>query len=371
MDYKFLTAKFKAVGAAVALSVGFAAATLGGCVSNVGAGVQDITHVTLPDGGTQITITYSDISLPPAVFTIPRGEQGERGNGIADVSAQLQSDGSTLVTISYTDGECAPTAFTLPSGAGIVSAESAVNSEGDTVVSLYFSDDMPPCTFVVPSGRDGKDGEDGKDGKDGSSISAITSHTDPDSGEVTVTIAYDDGGEHTFQLNSPKGEDGRGISDISVNPVTSSDPDFYHLDIAYSDGDMQQLLLPKAPIWHNGEGAPSLSFGAVGDYYVDALSASIYVKSDDGWQVLMDFSAYSAQRHSVRLVVDGLTYDVYTVRHGSNFYSSGITLPTPFRSGYKFLGWYTEEELSPVSGRFDSLTYVLSDMVLYAQWQMQ
>ena len=330
-----------------------------GCVRESGLSVEGITHSKTQDGSTEIVITYSDPSVAPTKFYITEDEEGA---GIADISGVPNADNTaTVISISYTDGR-QDSVFSLPFGTFISSVTSSVDEDtGDTYLTVNFSDgSLEPYTVKIPAG---------KDGKDGSVITSITSSTDSLTGETTITISYDDGEKSSFVLPGGKpGEDGAGIENISVDKeLTSIDPDNIYLDISFTNGSSQKLTIPKVNRWLVGEGEPSLSLGNVGDYYTDSSAAKIYVKSvGEGWSVLFDFSDYSKQRHSVRFVVDGLTFGTETISHGYNFYSSSVSLPLPEKEGYEFVGWYTSQRPTVNDGKFDNLTYVLSDITLYA-----
>lgn len=336
--------------------------SLGGCAVRGGLSVESVTHSHTDEGTTKVVITYSDQSVAPTVFYIPDGAQGA---GIADVSGVPNAENTaTVVTISYTDGR-QDSVFSLPYGTFISGVTSSVDADtGDTYLTINFSDDsLEPYTVKLPAG---------KDGEDGSEITSITSVTDPMTGETTVNIVYDDGKTSSFVVPGGKdGENGVGIEKITVNEqLTASDPDNIYLDIFFTDGESQRLTIPKTNRWLIGEGEPSPSLGNVGDYYTDRAAAKIYVKSaDGGWSVLFDFSDYSKQRHVVRFVVDGITFGTETIAHGFNFYSSSKSLPLPEKEGYEFVGWYTSESPTVNDGRFDNLTYVLSDITLYAQFK--
>lgn len=356
----------RALIAVVALSAAMCL-PLFGCAGGSGLSVESITHTRTDDGTTKVTITYSDPSIVPTVFYIPDGRDGSDGTGIADITGEPNADNTaTIVTIKYTDADRADSVFTLPFGTYISGVTTSVDAEtGDTYLTINFSDDsIEPCIVKLPAG---------KDGKDGSTITSITSETDPVTGDTTVKISYDDGKTSSFIVPGGKsGEDGVGIDGISVDEaLTAIDPDNIYLEIKFTDGSTQKLTIPKVNRWHTGQGKPSPSLGNVGDYYTDSAAAKIYVKSaESGWGVLFDFSDYSKQSHSVRFVADGVTYCTETIAHGSNFYSSSISLPLPYKEGYEFMGWYTAEHPTVNDGKFDNLTYVMSDMTLYAQFRV-
>ncbi len=359
--------RFSAFLAGAALSAAVIAVPLCGCVAQNGLSVESISCSRTDDGYTEVTIIYSDPSVAPTMFRIPDGSDGKDGAGIADITSKPdENGGATQITIEYTDGR-EDSVFSLPFGTFISGVSSSVDADsGDTTLTINFSDDsLDPYVITLPAGEDGKDGEDG------SRITRITSSTDPETGETTVCIEYDDGEKSSFTVAGGKaGEDGAGIENISVDSaLTAIDPDNVYLEISFTDGTSQSLTIPKVNRWHTGSGEPSPSLGNVGDYYTDSSAAKIYVKSaEGGWSLLFDFSDYSKARHSVRFVADGVTYCTQTLSHGVNFYSAGISLPLPEKEGYEFVGWYTSPTPTVNDGKFDNLTYVLSDMTLYANF---
>lgn len=326
-----------------------------------GTTVSDVSCVLLEDGRTQITVTYSDGTLSPSVFYLPQKEP----NGIYAVTSAPNPEGTaTLITVTYTDPDREPSVFELPNGKYISEVVSATDSSGNVTLTLRFSDGSESEQIVLQSGRNGSNGD---------TITDISTNSLPD-GSRKIVITLSSGAQYGFTVPAAeKGEDGKGLLRIETDPaLTAADPDGIWLNVVYTDGTSERMEIPKNNVWRNGAGTPSGSLGNVGDYYVDTTGCKVFYKqSSSEWTVVMDFSQYSEEYHTVRFIVDaetGLELNALPIQHGKYFYGTA-ELPTPSKSGYEFLGWFTGADDSVNSGRFTDLTVVLCDMTLYAHWR--
>ncbi|MCH5163787.1 MAG: InlB B-repeat-containing protein [Clostridiales bacterium] len=329
--------------------------------------------------GTYIVIEYVGDEYDDDMFFIADQEKGDRGNGIDHISSRQSEDGtSTILTIYYTDISLAPQEITLPTGTYIVGIDTNVDPDTRNVtLTIRFSDDsIEPLDIVIEAAKDGRDGDTIKD-----------IFTDEDEeGNVVVHIVYSKYDEETGEMiedettfTLPKGAQGTGIKSIDVNYQTFSDPSNIYLDIFYDDDTFKTITVPKTNSWYTGSGAPGESQYNVGDFYIDTTNYRIYRKmSASDWSLIIDLGAYKTVAYSVVFYTDnGANGMSYTITGGHSFKSSNMTVPTPVKTGYKFMGWYTEyvdpndskAEPSPNSGHFTDLTVVSGNLVLYAYWK--
>lgn len=310
-------------------------------------------------------------------FFIPDAEPGKEGTGIANIKAVRDEEkGITTVTIEYTDISRPPVDFVIQDGLSIRSIEAEEDEEtGQRVLVIKFNDGTDVTDIRIPL-------ISGKDGIDGDRINDIYTEIDEKTGDTIVHVVMHRYNEETKEWEDdeitftiPKAEKGNGIKEISVNYQSYSDPNNMYLDIVYEDGSRQTLAIPRANSWYTGVGEPGPAQYNVGDFYFDTAGYSIWNKTTTGWVKLVDFSAYRQDMHAVYFYVEGICVRTEYVMHGYNFVSSELELYVPTREdGYKFKGWYTKDveadgTVNPNSGHFTDLTYVLSDINLYAHWE--
>ena len=102
------------------------------------------------------------------------GIKGDTGNGIASITTKKENGGTT-VTITFTDPEKEPVVFTISDGetgatgadgVGVAKVEkTATNGNVDTYTITLTNGKT--YTFTVTNGKDGANGMDGENGKDG------------------------------------------------------------------------------------------------------------------------------------------------------------------------------------------------------------
>lgn len=344
--------------------------------SDEGLMIESITSEVLDDGSTEITINFTDEDMTPVTFTIPQGQQGEQGEqgltgpigvGIDHIETTTSEDGTTsTLTIYYTDPEKEPESFVINNGVSITNITSTIEPTDpeNTTITIYLSDGSTK-EVKVPNGKDG--------------VTASVTYETADNGDLTITISYSDGRDDTvIQVPNHSGEDGRGIESIT----SSSDGEEYTLTINYTDGsepDVFTFDLPQATQWYRGEGAPNRAIVARandGDYYFDTENYIIYVFSENtgNFSELVNLSEITTSTAKYNVVFDatfnGGVMDPnfgsqYTVDSGYRFTS----LPTPTKENATFIGWYTMSvptSVDPNSGHFTTLSYVFSDLTLYA-----
>ncbi len=324
------------------------------------------------DTGIEIVIQYADGS-PESTFFLPDPAAGEEGNGIRSVGALTNADGSVTVTVEYTDVSMPPYVFTIPCGRYITDISSETDPETNFVtVTIRYSDGSQPAVMTLRPGRDGLDGD---------RISRVAWDEDEE-GNIVVHIFYEryraeQGAWEEYELENstvtiPKG---RGIREIGCEEDASEDS--FTLRIYYDDGGSQDLEIGRANRWYVGRGQPGDSSYHIGDFYFDEASCRIYHKVDElQWEIIADFSSFSTRKHTVTFHLQTEEESTFPVQieHGYNFAAKGLELPKVERPGQRFLGWYTKavapgEEPDPNSGHFTDLTPVLSDLDLYPRWE--
>jgi len=340
--------------------------------------ISTLTTKLLDDGTTMVMITYTDETLEPTIFYIPKGDEGEKGetgNGIKEIKEEVDpKTGDVTLTIYFTDEEMEPISYTLKNGISITNVEANIDEEtGEVYIVVNYSDGTQSEKFFIPKGEKGQDGN-GIIGYD---------KTINEDGSVILTFVYNDGSIFTVDIPAPqKGEDGRGIAAI----VGTEDEEYYYVTFHFTDESEPETIKfnrPEAPnTWltiSSGKG-PDSSLGKNGDYCYDTVANAIYHKDGGSWVLLVDFDDVETT-HTIKFdvnaddayLVDGFGFSSsYELTRGSTFYAytkeTGRLMPVAARPGYKFIGWYSSSELTVNSGQFTDLTPIYSDMTLYAQW---
>ena len=156
---------------------------------------------------------------------------------------------------------------------------SAIDNEGNTVVTISFRDDArPDFTFTVPTGEDGESGATIKD------VTAV-----PEGEEIVLTITYTDENKEPTILRVPnrKGEDGRLITGLDVGRDGEGNTT---LVFHYSDGTESAILtLPKGK---DGQDATHL---------IDSIATE---ETEEGTQIVIHYADGST--NDVLLVPDGM-----------------------------------------------------------------
>ena len=333
----------------------------GGFFSEEALQIESITSEVMYDGSTKITITYSDEETEPAVFYIPRGEDGlvgAVGNGIKEFRCERDEENRmTNVHISFTDTSFPDASFEVPDGLSVVGIRDGIDPDTkQRYVEFQYSDGTLSAPIYLPSGIDGN------------GISDIKVEVLEDKRAI-MTIKLDDGTEKSFEIPAP--QEGIGISSM----VGSEEGAYYYIDIEYTNGDTDQIQIQRASKWHSGAYLPQDSFGDDGDYFFDTEHDKIYVKEGGMWNVIVDFKI-EKYRIIFDLNDDGdasmpTATSVFRVERGSYFSADGNgDIPIPTRAGYVFKGWYTKRVVTPSTmSPFTDFTPVFSDLTLYAIWE--
>lgn len=334
--------------------------------------ISSVKTKTLEDGSTELTISYENEDKSDDVIIIPKGDQGiqgETGVGIKEITNELNANGNTDVTIHYTDGT-KEGPFEIQKGVTIVGVE-AIN-EGKTLKISY--NNGLSSEFELPEGREGKPGM---------GIANYFVNNNPTNPALTASILFnmDDGTSITIDI--PKGEAGRGIE--SMTGVTTETN--YIIKVKYTGDDKIYDITfdrPTEPnLWYYDACEPwfstKLDKSKVGDYFFDTAHNDIYLYQEtSGWTCIVD---YHDDEQTYTVIFDLNDNDggaskasmpgalpEYVVNRGTYFTSNGYDIPMPTRTGYDFKGWCTSRVESPITGFFTTLTPIFSDLTLYAIW---
>ena len=345
----------------------------GGFIAEESLVIQGMNYTVLPDGTTQVVITYTDEEIQPLVLNIPKGANG---NGISQIyQYQTANKDKTMLSISFTDGTSQT--LEIQNGVSISNIASALDKDGNTVLTVTYSDGTIAAPIIIQKG------DKGDAGKDGVTLVDYYSNINDD-GSQTIIFTYSDESKYTINIPAPskgeKGDSGVGITGI----VGQEDDTYYYVTIYFTEGEPTILrfnkpLTPDAPnTWLNGASKPTNDIGVNGDYYYDTAHNTIYLKTNGEWNVVIDFhneDQYYKVTFNLNDKADGgveaelsTTKTVFDVKNGYSFYSSDIPMPVAYRSGYTFGGWYVVKDPSVVNGAFTDITPVTSNMTLYAYW---
>lgn len=338
--------------------------------------IKEIKTEVDENGDTVVTIYYTDETIEPVSFVVPKGEEGQTGQqgvGIVNVTYEDSEDGTeTIVTINLSDGTSQqiniPNGLDGKNGYNITKIESSYDEETGITTIRIFTDNPNVGTYGIFT----YEVVAGRDGNDGVGIASITSKNNTDN-TITITITLTNGQKYDIQTGNMKGETGRGIASV-VGTISGNK---YVLTINYTDGTSQVVKFDKpkdAAQWITGSSIPSSTLGKNGDFYFDTYHQIIYQKINNNWVEIVNFNDYQTTftvkfnlNDNNDAVCEGLLPS-YTIQRGEYFASSGYTIPLPTRSGYTFNGWYTTPSPNVTNGAFTDLTPVFSDLILYANW---
>ena len=350
--------------------------------------IADVEHVILKDGQTKITITYTDETIEPDVFYIPRGitgEVGNDGNGIEDIKPVHDDENKqTLLTISFTDKSVEPKTIAIPDGVSIVGVNDYYDEITGNHTITFISSDSERFQFepiIIPRGEKGEPGNGIKDFKVEEYLDEITGV--PKGNRFTFVL--DDGREDHIDIPFPVGVD---------NIIASEDPtkNVYKLQVVYTSGDVANLEFarPEEPNrWYRTDPDAKLytsddltsSFGKDGDFFFDETRKEIWTKKDGKWKPIVSFASdeylvtfdlndNDGDTENRASMPKGARYEYY-IQSGTYFVANDYDIPVPTRRGYEFLGWYTKKSISNpyTMSPFTDLTMVSSNLTLYAIWE--
>ena len=353
----------------------FVCLVLSGCGSFFEEETLEIASIeteTLKDGSTKITINYTDETLKPVEFIVPAGETGETGNGIKDVIITKSEDGEkTFLEIIYTDEDSESTKVELTNGVSVMGMETVDGEDGKRYLIVKYSNNTQSDPIELVSGADGAtfDGYEVFPNPDGSQTVFIYFRSGNQRNEVALTIP------------APiKGESGKGIASIA-GLIEGNE---YVLYVTYDDGNEEMAIQPtvvRVPFtrptkWLTGSGIPDNSLGINGDFYYDTTNNDIYLK-DGIWDLKVDLDNNGSSLIKVTFDLNDYDSDVkaqmahtgVTNLTTPTFYEGRKEIPTPTRTGYNFLGWYTKDVLSPNATKLEDLTVLTCDITVYAIWE--
>jgi uncharacterized repeat protein (TIGR02543 family) len=334
--------------------------------------ISSIQTIELENGDIQVFIIYSDEEIAPTTFVVPKGDAGEDGkdgNGIKEISYELSEDKqNTILNIEFTQQGVNPEKIIIPNGVSVTNIEQSFDEETQmTTLYVNFSDGSKSEPILIPRGEKGEDGI---------SVIGIDQRVNRDM-SVTLTFNLSQGEPVIVDIPAPqKGEDGRGIKDI----VSVPNGDSYTMKITFTDDTTQELEFARPNKWFSEMSKPTKDDGIDGDLWYDTAHQIIYLKQNGRWVETMNFNdtveeiipytvsfnLNDSNEEPASMPVGTLLE--YEIDPNMNFYSSGYEVPQPTREGYEFEGWYTTKIVSSVHGTFTDLTYVMSNMTLYAKW---
>lgn len=336
--------------------------------------ISSVTTKTLEDGSTELTITYENEDKSPDVIIIPKGDQGDKGDigiGIKDILHETNANGNVDITIKYTDDSIPDEVFEVQRGVTIVGVEPT--NEGKSLKITFNNGES--ATFDLPEGREGKPGM---------GIKSYLVNDKPQNPALTASILFnmDDGTSITIDI--PKGEAGRGIE--SMTGVTTETN--YIIKVKYTGDDKIYDITFDRPTepnrWYYDGCEPwfssKIAKAVIGDYFFDTAHNDIYLyEKESGWTCIVDyhddeqtynitFDLNDNDGGATKAAMPSGSLKEYTVNRGTYFTDNGYDIPIPTRTGYTFSGWCTSKVVSPVTGFFTSLTPIFSNLTLYAIW---
>ena len=342
---------------------------LTGCSSFFGEEeINQIVNIEVSSDNKTLIIHYTDGTKKEV--NVPEGQQGLTGNGIRDIEVKESEDKThNIVTIYFSDSNMDEEVFKVDHGVSVVDIEETLSDDGVKSFKLVYSNGTKSESITIPKGDDGIGFID----SNGDGMVDYTSIQDAD-GNTYVTLFISDGSTIDLFLPAAKGEDGVGIDYIESSNTSTH----YVLIIHYTDPNREpqivEFLKPETPnTWHNGEGSPSSGLGISGDFYFDTLNDIIYRKVEFTWTEVVNLGKFEEKSLVIfDFCMEGVQPENFSITKGSNFASSGYSIPFPERDGYEFVGWYTTKNPNVTNGVFTDMTVVTStELKLYAVWKQK
>ena len=153
--------------------------------------IESIEHTLLEDGRTKIVIHYTDDTIDPEIFYIPKGaegEIGETGNGIREIlCVRDELKHETNFTIQFTDEETEDVRFSIRDGISIVGIEDRVDQVTGAKYAVFRFSDGTTKDIPLPKGDKGDRGNGIKDFKQ---------EISQDGKKVVLTFTFEIGRAH-------------------------------------------------------------------------------------------------------------------------------------------------------------------------------
>ncbi len=333
-----------------------------------GMQIENIATKMDEEGNTTITITFTDDYYQPVEFTIPAPENGEMGpqgpigNGIEKIEKVTDPEtGKTYLVITFTDETMEQERIELEDAVSIEEILTDFDSTTETTTVTIRLTDGTEKQFVL------------QNGKDGIGIENIESTRDEE-GNTTITISYTDEGKNPTTITIPyikgnDGEDGRGISSITTQSANGT----YYIYVTYTDDpnqeniDVLEFPMPESTKWFSGNGEPTFEISMQakqGDFYYDLTNFAIYLFNGFTWDLIANLKnetipctvEFDATTNGG--ILDGSYLSRVTCLKGESLDISQI--PTASKDGATFIGWYTSAQgpNDPRAGKFTDLTPV-------------
>ena len=282
-------------------------------------------------------------------------------------------------------------------GISIVSIE-LTHTEGleDTYTITYSNNST--STFVVTNGADGAQGIQGEPGKDGHTPIVEINENGywVIDGEVTEILAKGEKGDKGEE--GTPGKDGTSCFNGSGEPLVTlgSDGD------SYIDTDTWNFYVKIEGVWiekgnikgENGS-TPDINIGENGNWVIDGVDTGVSSKGEDG--KFIEKIEYKSSNGNVDIYIitfsDGSTIDFEITNKETieetfdiTFDPNGgvlpshlvesdyqdlkegafVRLPTPYREGFNFDGWYMSKTYRAT--KVNESTYVYDNLNLVARW---
>lgn len=285
-----------------------------------------------------------------------------------------------------------------PDCISIVSIE-LTNTEGlEDTYTITYSDNST-STFVVTNGADGAQGIQGEPGKDGHTPIVEINENGywVIDGEVTEILAKGEKGDKGDE--GAPGKDGTSCFNGSGKPLVTLGND----GDSYIDTDTWNFYVKVEGVWikkgnikgDNGS-TPDINIGENGNWFIDGVDTSVSSKGEDGKFIekieyktndgnvdiyTITFSDGSTidfeithnetpleEAFSISLDPNGGALPSYFAEKDYQNLEKGafVRLPTPYREGFRFDGWYMSKTYRAT--KVNESTYVYGNLDLVARW---
>ena len=350
---------------------------------------SNILVVELADG------TLLEIVVPEKSEAGKDGEDGAEGRGIENITG-IPGETETTVEILYTDGETV--SFTVPNGLSVVEVWPDEDEIGQYFY-LEYSDGTTSKNLYLPSGKDGD-----------TIVEIETPEPNADLSRV-FTVVMGSGKRYDLPIPPP-------LQGVGIKSVTGGEADGkYYLTITDTDGvELPPIEVPLPNRWYSSTEGTEVELQGVkeGDYLYDRSTNTIYIYENNDWQLMISLEPnrwysheygikatfdnvkegdflYDTTKNIIYIYEDGdwstlITFsdmmDTYAVTFvmpdGAKQTVDNIPrgsyiadkIPNLSKEGYKFLGWYTAQEVDPaIMSPFTDLTPVFSNLKLYAVFE--